>query len=157
MQKIVPFLWFDDRGEEAINFYTSVFKNSGVVNASYLPAETLGSKDDMFMGTFQIEGQQFHVLNGGPQFTFSQAVSFYVNCNTQHEIDDLWDKLSAGGETQQCGWLKDKFGLSWQIVPSVMPELMGGPDPARSKRVIQAMLQMNKMDIATLQRAYDGG
>jgi predicted 3-demethylubiquinone-9 3-methyltransferase (glyoxalase superfamily) len=143
MQKISPFLWFDGRAQEAATFYTSVFKNSSVENIS-----------DMSV-TFWLDGLKFIALNGGPQFTFTPAISFFVNCETQDEVDDLWSKLSAGGETSQCGWLRDKFGVSWQIVPSVLGDLLGDEDEEKAERVMQAMLKMEKLDIAGLQRAYD--
>jgi predicted 3-demethylubiquinone-9 3-methyltransferase (glyoxalase superfamily) len=142
-QKITPFLWFDGRAEEAARFYTSVFENSSI--------ETAG---DMSV-TFWLDGVKFIALNGGPQFTFTPAISFFVNCETQDEVDDLWSKLSAGGETSQCGWLRDKFGVTWQIVPSILGDLLGDEDEEKAERVMQAMLKMEKLDIAGLQRAYD--
>src|ERR1700712_5417075 len=141
MQKITPFLWFNGQAEEAINFYVGIFKNARVVNLSRQPGESPDKPGQIFMGIFEIEGQQFYALNGGPAFTFSPAISFYVNCTSQDEVDSLWDKLSDGGEKQQCGWLKDKYGISWQIIPDSLPKLMGGGDPARSQRVMQAMLK----------------
>lgn len=156
MQKITPFLWFDGKAEEAMNFYVSIFKNSRVVRVSRYGDAGPGPKGSVMSGTFQIEGQEFFALNGGPQFTFTPAISFFVNCETQAEVDDLWNKLSAGGEIQRCGWLKDKFGVSWQIIPSVLGRLLGDKDPAKSGRVMKAMLQMEKLDIQRLQQAYDG-
>jgi len=156
MQKITPFLWFDDQAEEAMNFYVSVFKNSRVVDVSRYGSESPGTPGTVMTCTFRIEGQDFMVLNGGPEFSFTPAISFLVSCETQEEVDDLWAKLTAGGEVVQCGWLKDKFGVSWQIVPTVLGELLDDPDPIRSGRVMKAMLQMKKLDIAQLQRAYDG-
>jgi len=143
MQKIRPFLWFDDNAEEAAKFYTSIFKNSKIENVSPMVV------------TFQIDGQPVMALNGGPQFTFTEAFSFFVNCETQAEVDELWTKLSAGGEPGRCGWLKDKFGLSWQIVPAILGELMGDEDDKKSEAVMNAMLKMNKLDIAGLKRTYE--
>jgi predicted 3-demethylubiquinone-9 3-methyltransferase (glyoxalase superfamily) len=157
MQKITPFLWFDDQAEEAARFYTSVFKNSKLGNVSRYGDTGPGPKGRVMVAQFQLEGQDFLALNGGPQFKFTEAVSFVVNCETQDEVDYFWEKLSEGGRTSQCGWLKDKFGLSWQIVPTAMGRLLGGKDPAKSQRAMQAMLQMTKIDIAALQRAYDQG
>ena len=157
MQKITPFLWFDDQAEEAARFYTSVFKNSKLGNVSRYGDAGPGQKGRVMVAQFQLEGQDFLALNGGPRFKFTEAVSFVVNCETQDEVDYFWEKLSEGGRTSQCGWLKDKFGLSWQIVPTAMGKLLGDKDPARSQRVMQAMLQMTKIDIAALQRAYDQG
>jgi predicted 3-demethylubiquinone-9 3-methyltransferase (glyoxalase superfamily) len=150
MQKITPFLWFDGKAEEAANFYVSVFKNSKVVSVSPGPNGTAMS------ATFQLDGQDFFALNGGPQFTFTPAVSFFVNCETQQEVDDLWEKLSAGGKEERCGWLKDKYGLSWQIIPSVLGKLLRDKDREKANRVMQAMLQMNKIDIKRLEQAYAG-
>jgi predicted 3-demethylubiquinone-9 3-methyltransferase (glyoxalase superfamily) len=150
MQKITPFLWFDGKAEEAMQFYVSIFKNSKIV--STMP----GPDGKVLTGTFQLEGQQFMALNGGPQFKFTEAISLFVNCETQAEVDDLWNKLTAGGAESQCGWLKDKFGLSWQIIPSVLGRLLGDKDRVKANRVMQAMLQMKKIDIAKLQQAYDG-
>jgi predicted 3-demethylubiquinone-9 3-methyltransferase (glyoxalase superfamily) len=159
MQKITPFFWFNDNAEEAVNYYVSIFKNSRVgtitrydeaaAKASGKPAGTVMTLD------FQLEGQDFTALNGGPQFKFTEAVSFVVNCETQEEIDELWEKLSAGGEEGECGWLKDKFGLSWQITPSVLVEMLADQDAEKSKRVMQTMLKMKKLDIATLKQAYE--
>jgi predicted 3-demethylubiquinone-9 3-methyltransferase (glyoxalase superfamily) len=150
MQKITTFLWFNDKAEEAANFYVSLFKNSKILNVSR-------SGESVMMATFELEGQQFMALNGGPRFPFTEAISLFVNCETQQEVDGFWNKLTAdGGKESQCGWLKDKFGLSWQIIPNALMKLMSGPDPAKSKRVMEAMLQMKKIDIAKLQQAYDG-
>ena len=157
MQKITPFLWFNDQAEEAARFYTSIFKNSKLVNVSRYGDAGPGAKGQVMVAQFQLEGQDFLALNGGPQFKFTEAVSFVVNCETQDEVDYFWEKLSEGGRTSQCGWLKDKFGLSWQIVPTAIGSLLGGKDPAKSQRAMQAMLQMSKIDIAALQRAYDQG
>jgi len=150
MQKITPFLWFDGNAEEGMNFYVSIFKNSKIISI-----HRGGKNGGVMGGTFQLEGQEFHALNGGPQFKFTPAISFYVDCETQQEIDELWEKLSAGGEKSRCGWLKDKYGLSWQIIPSILGKLMGDSSSGNSKKVWEAMLQMNKMDIQTLQQAYD--
>jgi len=148
-QKITPFLWFNDNAEEAMNFYASVFKNARVVSVS--------RNDDgsVFTGRFEIEGQEFMALNGGPHFTFTPAISFFVDCKTQEEVDYFWEKLSEDGEKSHCGWLKDKFGVSWQIVPSALGELLHGTDPVKSKRVMDAMMKMTKIEIEGLQRAYD--
>lgn len=158
MQKITPFLWFDDKAEEAVNLYVSIFKNSKVVSISRYGeegAEASGRPRGTVMTvTFQLEGQEFIALNGGPHFKFTEAISFLVNCETQEEIDQLWEKLSEGGEKGQCGWLKDKFGLSWQIAPRILGEMVQDKDPEKSKRVMKAMLQMKKIDIKTLQEAY---
>lgn len=154
MQKITPFLWFDGNAEEAMNFYVSIFKNSKILSVSRYGEAGPGPKGTVMTGTFQLEGQQFIALNGGPQFSFTPAISLFVNCETQQEVDELWEKLSAGGEQGRCGWLKDKFGLSWQIIPAALTKLLSDPDPAKSKRVMQAMLQMNKIDIEGLSRAY---
>lgn len=153
MQKITPFLWFDNNAEEAMNFYTTVFKNSKIVSVSRYGEAGPGPKGAVMTGTFQLGGQEFMALNGGPLFTFSPAISFFVNCETQPEIDELWDKLSVGGEKQRCGWLKDKFGVSWQIIPTALGQMLNDPDPAKSKRVMQAMLQMDKLDIERLKNA----
>ena len=155
MQKITPFLWFDGKAEEAMNFYVSIFKNSKVVGVSRYGEAGPGPKGTAMSATFELEGRRFLALNGGPQFTFTPAISFFVNCETQEEVDDLWEKLSAGGEKGKCGWLKDKFGLSWQIIPSALGQLLQDKDPEKSKRVMKAMLQMTKIDIAGLKQAYD--
>ena len=159
MQKITPFLWFDDKAEEAVNFYISIFRNSRIVNVARYGeagAEVSGRpKGSVMTVAFELEGQPFVALNGGPIFTFSPAISLAVNCETQKEIDDLWEKLSAGGEKEECGWLKDKYGVSWQIVPSVIGELMSDPDPVKSERVMQALIQMQKLDIEGLKKAYN--
>ena len=155
MQKIAPFLWFDGKAEEAMNFYTAIFKNSKVSNVSRCGDAGPGPKGTVMSATFELEGQEFIALNGGPMFTFSPAISFFVKCETQQEVDELWAKLSAGGETQRCGWLKDKFGLSWQIVPTVLGALLQDKDAEKSKRVMQAMMKMTKLDIGLLKQAYD--
>jgi predicted 3-demethylubiquinone-9 3-methyltransferase (glyoxalase superfamily) len=156
MQKITPFLWYDGNAEEAVNFYISIFKNSKIGKISRYGDAGPGPKGSVMSMTFQIEGQEFFALNGGPQFKFTPAISFFVNCETQQEVDDLWEKLSAGGRTDRCGWLQDKFGLSWQIIPTVLGQLLGDKDPQRAKRAMQAMLQMTKIDINKLQQAAAG-
>jgi len=155
MQKITPFLWFDGNAEEAANFYISIFKNSKMGKISRYGDAGPGPKGSAMSVTFQLEGQEFYALNGGPQFKFTPAISFFVNCETQQEVDELWEKLSAGGRTDRCGWLQDKFGLSWQIIPTVLGQLLGDKDPQRAKRAMQAMLQMTKLDIKKLQQAAD--
>jgi len=155
VQKITPFLWFDNNAEEAMEFYTSVFKNSKVGRVTLYPEGSPGPAGTVMIATFQIEGQEFAVLNGGPAFKFTEAISFVVNCETQEEVDEYWKKLTAGGGQEvECGWLKDKFGLSWQIVPSILVKLMGDKDREKAKRVMQAMLKMKKIDIEGLKRAY---
>jgi len=156
MQKITPYLWFDTQAEEAANFYVSLFKNSRIVDVVHYDDATPGQAGKVMVVNFQLDGQDFVALNGGPHFKFTEAISLFVNCEGQEEVDRLWEALSAGGEVQQCGWLKDKYGLSWQIIPSALMELMGDPDPVKSMRVRQAMLQMVKIDIAGLKKAYEG-
>lgn len=156
MQKITPFLWFDNQAEEAANFYTSIFRNSKVRRVTCYGEAGPGPKGTVMSVIFEIEGQEFYALNGGPQFTFSQAISFFVKCETQEEVDEFWEKLSEGGEKQGPGWIKDKYGLSWQIVPTILDELLNDPDPEKSQRVMQAMMQMNKLDIEKLKQAYEG-
>jgi predicted 3-demethylubiquinone-9 3-methyltransferase (glyoxalase superfamily) len=155
MQKITPFLWFDGNAEEAANFYISIFKNSKMGKISRYGDAGPGPKGSVMSVTFQIEGQEFFALNGGPQFKFTPAISFFVNCETQQEVDELWEKLSAGGRTDRCGWLQDKYGLSWQIIPKVLSQLLADKDPQRAKRAMQAMLQMTKIDGKALQQAAD--
>ena len=155
MQKITPFLWFDDKAEEAMNFYVSTFKNSKRGRISRYGEAGPGPKGTVMVATFQLEGQDFMALNGGPHFKFTEAISLVVNCETQDELDAFWEKLSEGGSKGQCGWLKDKYGLSWQVVPTALGKLMSDPDPEKSKRVMTAMLKMTKMDIQGLQQAYD--
>jgi predicted 3-demethylubiquinone-9 3-methyltransferase (glyoxalase superfamily) len=157
MQKITPFLWFDGKAEEAMNFYLSIFKNSKVVSVNRSAEEGSGTKGKVTSVRFQLEGQEFFALNGGPEFTFSPAISFFVDCETQQEVDELWEKLSEGGEKSRCGWLKDKFGLSWQIIPSVLGELLQDKDAEKSERVWEAMFQMGKIDIKALKHAYNQG
>ncbi len=154
MQKITPFLWFDDQAEEAAAFYTSIFKNSKILSVTRYGDAGPRPKGMAMTATFQLEGQEFTALNGGPEYKFTEAISFFVNCQTQAEVDTLWAKLSEGGEEGPCGWLKDKFGVSWQIVPTALSELLSDPDPAKSQRVMQAMLQMKKIEIDKLQQAY---
>jgi predicted 3-demethylubiquinone-9 3-methyltransferase (glyoxalase superfamily) len=156
MQKIHPFLWFDNQAEEAMNFYVSIFKNSKIGKVVRYGDAGPGPKGSAMTATFELEGQQFTALNGGPHFKFTEAISFVVDCKNQEEVDELWEKLSAGGQPGQCAWLKDKFGLSWQIVPSVLVELLSNPDPAKSKRVMEAMMKMTKIDIAKLKQAAQG-
>lgn len=157
MQKITPFLWFDNQAEEAVNFYVSIFRNSKITNVARYgddAAKVSGRpKGSVMTVAFELDGQPFVALNGGPVFTFSPAISFVVDCATQEEVDRLWDRLSAGGEQQQCGWLRDKYGVTWQIVPAVLGKLLSDPDAARAQRVMQAMLQMNKLDIGALKQA----
>ena len=155
MQKITPFLWFDTQAEEAADFYTSVFPNSKILNISRYGEAGPGPEGQALTVSFELDGQEFTALNGGPQFTFSEAISFQVSCDSQEEVDRFWDTLSQGGEEGQCGWLKDRFGVSWQIVPAAMGQLLGGPDQQRSQQAMKAMLQMKKLDIHELQDAYD--
>ena len=155
MQKITSFLWFDDQAEEAANLYVSIFKNSKIVNIARYGEAGPGPAGTVMTVTFQLEGQEFIALNGGPQFKFTEAISFSVDCKTQEEVDELWEKLAAGGEEGPCGWLKDKYGLSWQINPTVLGEMLSDPDPEKSQRVMKAMLQMKKIDIEGLKQAYE--
>ncbi len=155
IQKITPFLWFDHQAEEAANFYTSIFPNSKIVKVIRYGKNSPGPAGSVMTVEFQLEGQTFVALNGGPVFKFTEAVSFVVNCQSQDEVDRYWEKLSAGGAEVQCGWLKDKFGLSWQIVPTALPELLNDPDPKKSERVMKVMLTMKKLDIAALKKARE--
>lgn len=155
MQKITPFLWFNGKAEEAMNFYVSIFKNSKIDSVTRYEEAGPGPEGTVMSAIFQLEGQEFMALNGGPEFTFSPAISFFVNCKTQEEVDDLWEKLSDGGEKQRCGWLRDKYGVSWQIVPTVLGEMLQDKDADKSKRVMEAMLQMGKIDIKGLKQAYE--
>jgi len=150
MKKITPFLWFDGNAEEAMNFYTSIFKNSKIVSIS-----RVGEGGPVTGGAFQLDGQEFIALNGGPQFTFTPAISFFVNCESQQEVDELWEKLSEGGEKGRCGWLKDKFGLSWQTIPSVLGKMMQDKNSGNSKKAMEAMLRMDKIEINKLKQAYE--
>jgi predicted 3-demethylubiquinone-9 3-methyltransferase (glyoxalase superfamily) len=154
MQKITPFLWFDGKAEEAANFYVSIFKNSKIVSVNRYGEAGPGPKGTVMIVKFQLDGQEFLALNGGPQFTFSPAISLVANCETQAEVDALWEKLSAGGKKQDCGWLTDKYGLSWQVVPTLVGELMQDKDAEKTKRVMQAIMGMKKIEIADLKRAY---
>jgi len=156
MQKITPFLWFDHNAEEAMNFYISIFKNSKVLSVTRCGDAGPGPKGSVLTAKFQLEGQEFIALNGGPKFKFTEAISLVVDCQTQQEVDEFWEKLSAGGEEKPCAWLKDKYGLSWQIVPRILIELLQDKDPAKAQRVMQAMFQMKKIDIKTLKQAYEG-
>lgn len=156
MQKIVPFLWFDDQAEEAMQYYVSIFPDSKVLSVQRYEAEAPGRSGRVVTASFQLAGQEFMALNGGPQFKFTEAISLFVNCETQEEVDRLWDRLTDGGEESRCGWLKDRYGVSWQIIPTVLGELLQDPDPERAGRTMQAMLQMRKIDIAALQAAHAG-
>jgi predicted 3-demethylubiquinone-9 3-methyltransferase (glyoxalase superfamily) len=155
MQKIAPFLWFDNKAEEAANFYISIFENSKIKDVMRFGEAGPGQKGTVMAATFELGGQEFMALNGGPMFTFSPAISFFVHCETQEEVDNLWDKLSEGGTKERCGWLRDKYGVSWQIVPTVLGRMLQDRDAEKSKRVMNAMLQMDKLDIADLKRAYE--
>jgi predicted 3-demethylubiquinone-9 3-methyltransferase (glyoxalase superfamily) len=151
MQKITPYLWFDGQAEEAATYYTSIFKNARIVDVN-----RMGEGGPAVTVSFEIDGQQFVALNGGPQFAFTEALSLFVSCEDQAEVDDLWDRLSEGGEQGRCGWLKDRYGVSWQVIPTALGELMGDPDPDKAGRVVQAMLGMTKIEVKGLQDAYDG-
>jgi predicted 3-demethylubiquinone-9 3-methyltransferase (glyoxalase superfamily) len=155
MQKITPFLWFNDNAEEAMNFYVSIFKNSKVLSVMRYGDAGPGPKGTVMGGSFQLEGQTFQALNGGPKFKFTPAISLFVSCETQQEVDTLWAKLLQGGKEDQCGWLTDKFGLSWQIIPTLLGKLLGDKDPKKASSVMKAMLQMKKIDSKKLQQAYD--
>jgi predicted 3-demethylubiquinone-9 3-methyltransferase (glyoxalase superfamily) len=155
VQKITPFLWFDGNAEEAMNLYVSIFKNSKVVSVTRYGEAGPGPKGTVMAATFQLEGQQFYALNGGPQYKFTPAISLFVSCETQKEVDQLWDKLSAGGHKDKCGWLQDKYGLSWQIIPSMLGKMLADKNPRKSQSVMKAMLQMDKIDIAKLKQAYE--
>ncbi len=157
MQKITPFLWFDTQAEEAARFYVSVFSNSRILKTVRYGAAGPGPAGSVMTVVFELNGVQFTALNGGPMFHFSEAISFVVNCQSQAEVDTLWEKLSAGGKPDRCGWVKDKYGLSWQVVPTVLPVLLSDPDPLKAQRTMQAMLKMAKLDIAALEKAHAGG
>jgi predicted 3-demethylubiquinone-9 3-methyltransferase (glyoxalase superfamily) len=157
MQKITPFLWYDGNAEEAVNFYVSIFKNSKVVSVARYGDAGPGPKGSVMTMAFQLEGQNFVALNGGPQYNFTPAISFVVSSETQEEVDELWEKLSAGGRKDRCAWLTDKYGVSWQIVPTILSKLLQDKDPEKAKRVMQAMLQMDKIDVNRLKQAYDKG
>ncbi|MDB4964907.1 MAG: hypothetical protein JWN44_596 [Myxococcales bacterium] len=156
MQKIIPFLWFDGNAEAAMNHYVSIFKNSKVLSVNRYGKGAPQPEGTVMVAKFQLEGQEFMALNGGPMFKLTEAISLYVNCETQLEVDDLWERLSAGGEKGRCGWLKDKFGLSWQIIPTALGELLGDKDPEKASRAMQAMLKMSKIDVAELRRSQTG-
>jgi predicted 3-demethylubiquinone-9 3-methyltransferase (glyoxalase superfamily) len=155
MQKITPFLWFDTNAQEAMDFYVSVFKNSKVISITRYGEGMPGPKGTVMTGKILLDGQEFVLLNGGPQFSFSQAISFVINCESQDEVDRYWENLSDGGEKQPCGWLKDKFGVSWQVVPVILQEMLNDTDPQKSQRVMMAVLQMGKIDIQKLKQAYN--
>jgi predicted 3-demethylubiquinone-9 3-methyltransferase (glyoxalase superfamily) len=156
MKKIIPFLWFDDKAEEAAKFYVSIFKNSRIGTVTRYGESGPGPKGKAMSVIFQLDGEEFYALNGGPVFKFTEAISLFINCETQEEVDELWEKLSEGGAKSQCGWLKDKYGLSWQVIPTALGKYLGDKDPDKSKRVMQAMLQMTKIDIMKLKQAYEG-
>ncbi len=156
MPKITPFLWFDHQAEEAMTLYTSIFPNSRFGEVSRYGEGGPGEPGTLMSGTFSLDGQEFMVLNGGPEFKFNEAISLFVHCETQEEVNRYWEQLVEGGEPGPCGWLKDRFGLSWQIIPRLLSELIGDPDPAKSHRVVQAMLKMSKIESDLLQKAYDG-
>jgi predicted 3-demethylubiquinone-9 3-methyltransferase (glyoxalase superfamily) len=156
MQKITPFLWFDTNAEEAVNFYISIFRNSKILNVARCGEAGPGPKGSVLTVQFQLDGQQFIALNGGPNFKFNEAISFTVSCETQSEIDEMWEKLSEGGEKGDCGWLKDRFGLSWQVNPPILAEMLQDKDAEKARRVMEAMMQMGKIDIQTLKHAYEG-
>jgi predicted 3-demethylubiquinone-9 3-methyltransferase (glyoxalase superfamily) len=156
MQKITTFLTFDNQAEEAANLYVSTFKNSRIVSTTRYGEAGPGPQGSLMSATFELEGQAFYALNGGPHFSFAEGISLFVNCETQAEIDELWEKLSDGGEQGPCGWLKDRFGVSWQIVPTALGEMLSDPDRDKANRAMQAMLQMHKLDIAALKQAYEG-
>lgn len=157
MQKITTFLTFDDQAEQAAKLYTSVFKNSRIVSTTRCGDAGPGPKGSVMSAQVELDGQSFHLLNGGPSFSFSLGISLFVSCESQAEVDDLWEKLSAGGRPDRCGWLQDRFGVSWQIVPSILPKLLSDPDPERAGRAMRAMCTMTKLDIAALERAHAGG
>lgn len=156
MKKITPFLWFDGKAEEAMTFYVSIFKNSKAITIGRYGEEGPGPAGSVMMARFELDGVEFIALNGGPEYSFTPAVSFFVDCATQEEVDDLWERLSEGGEKGRCGWLKDQFGLSWQIVPALLGELLQDDDDEKSGRAVQAMMQMDKIDMRKLQDAFDG-
>ena len=157
MQKITPFLWFDTQAEEAMNFYISIFRNSKVLTVNRYGEAGPGPRGSVMTASFLLDGQEFVALNGGPVYHFTPAISFVVKCESQQEVDEYWDQLSAGGREDQCAWLQDKFGVSWQIVPRVLIELLNDPDPIKAQRVMAAMMKMKKIDIAALKRAYGQG
>jgi predicted 3-demethylubiquinone-9 3-methyltransferase (glyoxalase superfamily) len=156
MQKITPYLWFDGQAEEAANYYTSIFKSSRVIDVKRYGEAGPLPEGTVLTATFELEGQEFVALNGGPEFKFNEAISFLVDCQTQDEVDELWERLAEGGEKGPCGWLKDKYGVSWQIIPAALSELLGDPDPQKANRVTKAMLAMSKIEIQGLRDAYEG-
>ena len=156
MQKITTFLWFDTQAEEAARFYVSIFANSRILKTLRYGASGPGPAGSVMTVAFELNGVQFTALNGGPQFRFTEAISFVIHCQSQAEVDNFWEKLGAGGNTNHCGWLKDKYGLSWQVVPTVLPVLLSDPDPVKSQRTMQAMLKMDKLDIGMLEKAHAG-
>jgi predicted 3-demethylubiquinone-9 3-methyltransferase (glyoxalase superfamily) len=156
MQKITTFLWFDTQAEEAARFYVSIFANSRILKTLRYGASGPGPAGSVMTVAFELNGVQFTALNGGPQFRFTEAISFVIHCQSQPEVDNFWEKLGAGGKTNHCGWLKDKYGLSWQVVPTVLPVLLSDPDPVKSQRTMQAMLKMDKLDITVLEKAHAG-
>ncbi|MFL5270500.1 MAG: VOC family protein [Anaeromyxobacteraceae bacterium] len=156
MKKVTPFLWFDSQAEEAAKYYCSAFKNSRILHTTRYGDAGPGPKGTVMTVVFELDGQEFIALNGGPLFKFNESVSFSVSCGSQEEVDELWAKLTAGGQEGQCGWLKDRYGLSWQVNPTALGQLLSDPDPVKSKRVMEAMLRMKKIDIAALRRAHDG-
>lgn len=157
MQKITPFLWFDTQAEEAATFYTSIFTNSHILHVTRYGKAGPGPEGSVMTVSFELDGQEFVALNGGPEFRFNEAISFQVSCETQDEVDEFWSRLSEGGEEGPCGWLKDRYGVSWQITPTRLNELLDDPDPEKSQRAMRAMLDMNKIDIATLEQAAVAG
>lgn len=156
MQKITPYLWFEDQAEEAASFYTSIFKNSKINEISRYGEGGPGPAGSVMLVSFELDGQQFIALNGGPQFQFTEAISFVINCESQEEVDYMWDRLTEGGEESMCGWLKDRYGISWQVVPTALPELLNAPDPEAQQRVMEVFLKMSKIDLPTLRLAYEG-
>ena len=156
MQRITPYLWFEDQAEEAASFYTSIFKNSKINEISRYGEGGPGPAGSVMLVSFELDGQQFIALNGGPQFQFTEAISFVINCESQEEVDYMWDKLTEGGEESMCGWLKDRYGISWQVVPTALPELLNAPNPGAQQRVMEVFLKMSKIDLPTLRLAYEG-
>jgi len=156
MQKITPYLWFEDQAEEAARFYTSIFKNSKIDEISRYGEGGPAPAGSVMLVSFELDGQQFIALNGGPQFQFTEAISFVINCESQEEVDYMWDRLTEGGEESMCGWLKDRYGVSWQVVPTALPELLNAPDPEAQQRVMEVFLKMKKIDLPTLRLAYQG-
>ena len=156
MQKITPYLWFEDQAEEAARFYTSIFKNSKIDEISRYGEGGPAPAGSVMLVSFELDGQQFIALNGGPQFQFTEAISFVINCESQEEVDYMWDRLTEGGEESMCGWLKDRYGISWQVVPTALPELLNAPDPEAQQRVMEVFLKMSKIDLPTLRLAYEG-